>query len=60
MLMTRLFGKPPMITPAWVRRFLHHWSVSSDKAKSDLGYTITPLSDGIAKTIEWLKNEKTN
>lgn len=53
--MAEKFGKPPLITPPWVKRYLQHRPLSSEKAIRELGYTITPLKEGMAKTIEWLK-----
>lgn len=55
----RLVGKPPLITPEWIKKYLHHWACSSDKAKKELGYRITPLEEGIKKTIDWV-NEHDN
>lgn len=55
--MTRIFGGSPLITPKWVKKYLHDWAVSSEKAQKELGYSITPLNTGIEKTIEWLKIE---
>jgi NAD+-dependent farnesol dehydrogenase len=52
---TKITGRPPLITPAWVRKYLYHWEVSSQKAIKELGYSITPLAEGIAQTIDWLK-----
>lgn len=52
----RLAGKPPLITPEWIKKYLHHWACSSKKAQQDLGYQITPLDEGIKKTLEWIKN----
>lgn len=49
------FGRPPLITPAWVRRYNHDWKVSSQKAKEELGYQITPFRQALAETVEWLK-----
>jgi nucleoside-diphosphate-sugar epimerase len=54
LLMAHLFGKKPMITPPFVRKYNKHWIVSSDKAITQLGYTITPLPEGISKTVKWL------
>lgn len=54
----RLTGKPPLLTPSWVKKYLYDWSLSSDKAIKELAYTITPLDEGIRKTVEWLKNNK--
>jgi nucleoside-diphosphate-sugar epimerase len=54
---TRITRTPPLITPKWVRKYLYHWEVSSKKAINELGYSITPLEEGIARTIAWLKEE---
>jgi nucleoside-diphosphate-sugar epimerase len=58
LLMASLFGKKPLITPAFVRKYNKHWIVSSNKAESELGYTITPLNIGIQKTLNWLRDSK--
>lgn len=55
MLGTKLFGIKPLITPAWAKRFLYHWNVSSKKAQEQLGYKITSLEDGMKQTIDWLQ-----
>jgi len=48
------FGKPPLITPPWVKRYNQNRPVSSHKAIRELGYSVTPLPEGIEKTILWL------
>lgn len=53
--MAEKFGRQPMITPGWVRKYLYKWSVSSAKAQSELGYEVTPLKQGIQNTVDWLK-----
>lgn len=55
MLLTKLFGIKPMITPALVRKFNYHWNVSSKKAEKELGYQITNFKKGAEKTISWLR-----
>jgi len=55
--MAENFGKPPLITPPWVKRYMQHRPLSSKKAIQDLDYKITPLEDGMIKTIEWIKNK---
>jgi nucleoside-diphosphate-sugar epimerase len=47
-------GAYPRITPGWVETFLHDWAYSSAKAERELGYTTTPLREGIRVTWEWL------
>ncbi|WMJ72704.1 SDR family NAD(P)-dependent oxidoreductase [Cytophagaceae bacterium ABcell3] len=48
----------PLITPKWVKKYLYHWSVSSNKAERHLGYTITSLKEGVRKTVEGLDDNK--
>ena len=55
MLMSKLFGKPPLITPSWVKRLMYDWEISSKKAENALGYKITPLAEGMKKTINWIE-----
>ncbi len=50
------FGIYPQITPGWVKTFLYDWVYTSAKAERELGYTITPLKEGIRTTIEWLRS----
>ena len=47
-------GRQPIITPPFVRKYNKNWLLSSDKAKKELCYTITPLREGITKTLNWL------
>jgi nucleoside-diphosphate-sugar epimerase len=47
-------GVYPQITPGWVETFLADWAYSCAKAERELGYTITPLKEGIRATCEWL------
>lgn len=56
--MAEKFGRQPMITPGWVRKYLYKWSVSSEKAQKELGYEVTSLQDGIQKTVDWLRKEE--
>jgi NAD+-dependent farnesol dehydrogenase len=50
-------GHPPMLTPGVVDVFKQHWAYSSEKAERELGYRITPLGEGIRRTVEWLHAE---
>ncbi|MDP9046963.1 MAG: NAD-dependent epimerase/dehydratase family protein [Bacteroidota bacterium] len=54
LMIARLFGKQPMITPPFVRKYNKDWIVSSKKAEKELGYTIIPLREGLSKTLYWL------
>lgn len=51
----RITGIPPAITAPWVKKYLRDWCLSSAKAGRELGYTITPFSEGARKTIKWLR-----
>jgi farnesol dehydrogenase len=48
-------GIPPAITPDFVKKYMNHWSLSSDKAISELGYKVTSFETGAGFTLEWLK-----
>ena len=52
------FGKEPSITPKWIAKGKYNWEVSSDKAVQDLGYNITPLKEGLEKTMEYIRSIK--
>ena len=55
----RWFRRYPLITPGWVETFLQDWAYSSAKAERELGYTVTPLKEGISLTCEWLRRRRT-
>lgn len=48
----------PTLTPAWARKYLHNWNLSSKKATEKLDYKITPLEKGLKETIDWLNSEQ--
>jgi len=47
-----LFGGLPLVTRGAVEIFRHDWPVDSTAAVKDLGYTMTPLAEGVKRTIE--------
>ena len=51
---SKITGIPPAITASWVKKYLHDWSLSSEKAMNELGYTITPFASGVRKTLDWM------
>jgi len=53
-----LTGKEPEITDEVVRIYRHEWAYDSTRAITELGYSITPLEDGLTRTVEWLRREK--
>jgi len=52
-----LLGKETHISPRVVDRLAQNRALSCDKAIRQLGYSITPFSEGIQKTILHLKNK---
>ena len=54
-LRVRLFGGMPLVTRGAVEIFRHDWSLDSSEAIRDLGYTLTPLADGVARTVESIR-----
>ena len=46
-LRARLLGGTPLITRGAVEIFRHDWSLDSSDAIRDLGYTLTPLDEGV-------------
>lgn len=55
-LKTKLTKKMPYINRPTVKMMNFNWSYSSKKAIDKLGYKITPLREGMTKTIEWYKD----
>ena len=54
--MARVSGRPPLITPALVAKYNHHWNLSSAKAQKELNYHPVDFKTGAGLTINWLKN----
>lgn len=51
-------GLYPQITPGWVETFLQDWAYTCAKAERELGYTITPLRDGVRMTYDWIMDNR--
>jgi NAD+-dependent farnesol dehydrogenase len=49
------FGVEPELTDEVVRIYAHEWAYSSARAESRLGYRITPLHEGVARTVAWMR-----
>jgi nucleoside-diphosphate-sugar epimerase len=52
-----LTGAPPLLTHEVVGVFREHWAYTSAKAEKELGYRITPLAEGLRRTVDWLHAE---
>jgi hypothetical protein len=50
-LRARLTGRLPDLTPGVVATFRHEWAYSSDRAVREIGYAVTPLGEGLRRTL---------
>jgi farnesol dehydrogenase len=50
----KLTGRTPQLTPGVVEVFKHDWVYASAKAAKELGYHVTPLEEGLRKTLSHL------
>ncbi len=55
MFLAGITGGSPLITPPLVRKYLHHWCISSAKASHELDYQPVDFKIGAGITIDWLK-----
>jgi farnesol dehydrogenase len=53
-----LFGGTPLLTRGAVDIFRYDWSLDSAEAQRELGYTITPLEDGVARTVSSIRGTR--
>jgi nucleoside-diphosphate-sugar epimerase len=51
----RLRHTTPQLTPDLVEVYRHDWAYSSARAEAELGYRFRPFEEGLAGTLEWLK-----
>ncbi len=51
-----LFGGTPLLTRGAVEIFRHDWSLDSSDAIRDLGYTLTPLTEGVRRTLSSIRD----
>lgn len=49
-------GKDPELTDQEVQIYRREWAYSSARAIHDLGYTITPLEEGVPRLVRWLQS----
>jgi nucleoside-diphosphate-sugar epimerase len=55
---SKISGKPPMITPKWVKRYDYDWALDSSKAVKEIGYKIRSFEEGIRETVEWIRKNR--
>jgi len=52
-----IFGREPsMLTHEVVEIYKHSWAYDSTLAEKELGYRVTPLKEGLAKMVAWLRS----
>jgi nucleoside-diphosphate-sugar epimerase len=49
-------NRTPYITRALMKMATYDWAYSSEKTIKDLNYKITPIREGVEKTVDWYKN----
>jgi farnesol dehydrogenase len=57
-MLSKWFNKEPMITRKWINKYRHNLDCSCEKAVHELGYTITPMEQGIRQTLAWIESSK--
>lgn len=55
-LVSRITGKLPLISPPTVHVLRHQWAYSCEKAKTELEYSPRSLTEGLAEVLTWLKS----
>jgi len=53
-----LTGRTPELTPGVAEIYGCEWRISSEKAKRELGYRTTPLREGLALTVAWIRGAR--
>lgn len=56
--MANVLGIKPLITPQWATKYNYNWALSSEKARKELGYQITPFKVAVEKTIEGIESRE--
>jgi nucleoside-diphosphate-sugar epimerase len=55
-LRARLGGPSPRLTPGAVAALVHSWAFSTEKARRELGYSVTPARRALQETLAWLQD----
>ncbi len=48
-------GRPPELTHQVVNIYRESWAYDAARAREELGYKVTPLAQGLADTVAWLR-----
>jgi len=55
-LRVKCFGGTPLITRGAVEIFRHDWSLDSSESVRELAYPLTPLAEGVARTLQSIRD----
>ncbi|MBN2485771.1 MAG: SDR family NAD(P)-dependent oxidoreductase [Bacteroidales bacterium] len=55
LVIARMLGISPLITPGWTRKYLYNWHITSKKAMDELGYQPLSFAKGLDNTLKWLE-----
>lgn len=50
----RLRGRVPRMSPSAAGLMLYDWAFTSERARRELGYTVTPFETGLRQTVAWV------
>ena len=51
-------GRPPkLLTPGDVEVMRRDWAFSCERAVREIGYNVTPLREGLARTLHWMREK---
>jgi len=54
--LAQVFGRTPrLLTHEVVRIYRRAWAYDSSRAATDLGYSVTPLEEGLRRLVDWLR-----
>lgn len=57
-LISRITGRLPLISPPTVGVLRHQWAYTCEKAERELGYNSRSLREGLTEVLPWLKSLK--
>ncbi len=56
--LANITGKPPLITPPFVKKYAYNWPLSIEKTRLHLHYQPIDLLSGLKRTYDWLQTQK--
>lgn len=57
-MLAEIFGREPrLLTHEVARVYQEDWAYDSSRATGEIGFRVTPLSEGLARSVAWLRSE---